>query len=50
MEQMSRVHKVKLLGQDSIQCHRKEGKRRGEADYGNGVRAGEQRAERLRIG
>jgi len=25
-------------------------KKRGEADYGNGVRAGEQRADRLQIG
>ena len=34
----------------SVQCHQKGGKRRGEADCGNGVRAGERRAERLQTG
>ena len=50
MEQMLRVHRVKFAGKDSVQCHQNGGKKRGEADCGNGVRAGEQEQKDCRLG
>ena len=50
MERMLRVHRVKFAGPGFSSMSPEGGKRRGEADCGNGVRAGERRAERLQTG
>ena len=50
MERMLRVQTVKFAGPGFNSMSPERMKKAGEADYGNGVCAGEQRAERLQIG